>query len=95
MCYTTYKKKTNVKKTKVARAWIYTYVTFDATNWNEGQIMLPVGDQMLFEQGITNTLALPINNMLYICILCPHSEHQNNLFQSKQSKQFHQRNQFV
>ncbi len=46
------------------------------------------------EQGITNTLALPIDKM-YIYLLCPHSEHQNNPFQSKQSKHFHQRNQFI
>jgi hypothetical protein len=46
------------------------------------------------KQGITNTLALPIDNMLYIYLLCPHSEHQKNPFQSKQSKHFHQRNQF-
>jgi hypothetical protein len=38
------------------------------------------------KQGITNTLALPIDKMLYIYLLCPHSEHQNNPFQSKQSK---------
>jgi hypothetical protein len=30
-------------------------------------------------------LAVPIDNMLYIYLLCPHSEHQNNPFQSKQS----------
>jgi hypothetical protein len=28
------------------------------------------------QQGITNTLALPIGKMLYIYLLCPHSEHQ-------------------
>jgi hypothetical protein len=39
-------------------------------------------------------LALPIDKMLDICLLCPHSEHQNNPFQSKQSKHIHQRNQF-
>ncbi len=44
-------------------------------------------------QGIKNTLALPIDKMLYIYVLCPHSEHQKNTFQSKQSKHFHQRNQ--
>jgi hypothetical protein len=27
------------------------------------------------EQGITNTLALPMDKMLYIYMLCPHSEH--------------------
>jgi hypothetical protein len=32
------------------------------------------------QQGITNTLALPIDKMLYIYLLCPHSEHQNNRF---------------
>jgi hypothetical protein len=47
------------------------------------------------KQGITNTLALPIDKMLYIYLLCPRSEHQNNPFQSKQSKHFHQRNEFV
>jgi hypothetical protein len=26
-------------------------------------------------KGITNTLALPIDKMLYIYLLCPHSEH--------------------
>jgi len=39
-------------------------------------------------------LALLIHKMLYIYILCPHSEHQKNPFQSKQSKHFHQRNWF-
>jgi hypothetical protein len=47
------------------------------------------------KQVITNKLALPIDKMLYIYILCPHLEHQNNPFQSKQSKHFHQRNQFA
>ncbi len=46
------------------------------------------------EQGITNMLALPVDKM-YTYLLCPQSEHQNNLFQSKQSKHFHQRNQFI
>ncbi len=45
-------------------------------------------------QGITNTLGLSIDKMLYICLLCPHSKHQNNSFQSKQSKHFHKRNRF-
>jgi hypothetical protein len=36
-----------------------------------------------------------IDHMLYIYILCPHSEHQNNPFQSKKSKHFHQRNRFT
>jgi hypothetical protein len=30
------------------------------------------------KQGITNTLALPIDKMLYIYLLRPHSEHQKN-----------------
>ncbi len=47
------------------------------------------------KQGITNTLALPIGKMLYIYLLCPHSEHQKNPFQSKRSKHFHQRNGFT
>jgi transposase-like protein len=47
------------------------------------------------KKGITNALALPIIKMLYIYLLCPHSEHQKNPFQSKQSKHFHQRNQFT
>jgi hypothetical protein len=45
-----------------------------------------------FKQGITNMLAmlaLLINKMLYIYLLCPHSEDQKNLFQFKQFKQFH------
>jgi hypothetical protein len=33
--------------------------------------------------------------MLYIYLLYPHSEHQNNPFQSKHSKHFHQRNWFI
>ncbi len=36
-------------------------------------------------KGITNMLAFPIDKMLYIYLVCPHSEHQNNPFQSKQS----------
>jgi hypothetical protein len=47
------------------------------------------------KQGMTNMVALPIDKMLYIYVLCPHSEHQKNLFQSKQSKHFHQRNRFT
>jgi hypothetical protein len=47
------------------------------------------------KQGITNMLALPVDKMLYIYLLCPHSKHQKNPFQSKQSKHFHQRNQFT
>jgi hypothetical protein len=31
------------------------------------------------KQGITNMLALPIDKMLYIYLLCPHSKHQKNL----------------
>jgi hypothetical protein len=30
----------------------------------------------MFKQGITNMLALPIDKMLYIYVLCPHSKHQ-------------------
>jgi hypothetical protein len=45
----------------------------------------------MLKQGITNTLALPIDKMLYIYVLCSHSAHQNNPFQSKQSKHFHQK----
>jgi len=41
------------------------------------------------KQSITNTLALSIDKMLYIYLLCSHFEHQNNPFQSKQSKHFH------
>jgi hypothetical protein len=40
-------------------------------------------------------VALPIDQMLYIYSLGPHSEHQNNPFQSKPSKHFHQRNHFI
>ncbi len=47
------------------------------------------------KQGITNTLALPIDKMLYIYLLCPHSDHQKSPFQSKESKHFHQRNWFT
>jgi hypothetical protein len=47
------------------------------------------------KQGITNTLALPIEKMLYIYVLCPHSEHQQIPFQSKHSKHFHQKNRFT
>jgi hypothetical protein len=36
------------------------------------------------QRGITDTLALPIDKMLYMYLLCPHSEYQNNPFQSKQ-----------
>jgi hypothetical protein len=31
------------------------------------------------KQGITNTRALPIDKMLYIYQLCPHSEHQKKI----------------
>jgi len=40
----------------------------------------------------TRWLALPIDKILYIYRLCPHSQHQNNPFQYNQSKHFHQRN---
>ncbi len=60
-----------------------------------GQGRSQVCSNVYIKHGITNTLALPIDTMLYICLLCPHSEHQNNPFQSKQSKHFHQRNQFT
>jgi hypothetical protein len=40
-------------------------------------------------------LALPIDKMLCIYLLCPRSEHQKNSFQSKQSKYFHQRIRFI
>ncbi len=33
---------------------------------------------ILTKQGITNTTALPIDKMLYIHLLCPHSEHQKS-----------------
>ncbi len=46
------------------------------------------------KQGITNTLTLPIDKMLYLYFLCPQSEHQNNPCQSKQSKHFNEKNQF-
>jgi hypothetical protein len=46
----------------------------------------------LYEQGIRKTPALPIDKMLYIHLLCPHSKHQTNPFLSKH---FHQRNQFA
>jgi hypothetical protein len=47
------------------------------------------------KQGITNTLALPIDKMFCIYLLCPHSEHQNNPFRSEQSKHFHPKNRFI
>ncbi len=48
------------------------------------------------KQGVTNTLALPINKMLYIYLLCPHSEQpKKHLFQFKQSKHIHPRNRFT
>jgi hypothetical protein len=31
------------------------------------------------KQGITNTPAVPIDKMLYIYLLCPHSEHQKKI----------------
>jgi hypothetical protein len=40
-------------------------------------------------------LALQIDKMLYIYLLCPHFEHQIFFFQSKQPKHFHQRNRFI
>ncbi len=51
----------------------------------------------LHKQGITNTLALPIDKMLYIYYLhCLHTLHtKKNPFQFKQSKHFHQRNWFT
>jgi hypothetical protein len=50
---------------------------------------------VISNKAITNTWALLIDKMLYIYVLCPHSEHQNNPFQSKQFKHFHQRNQLT
>jgi hypothetical protein len=43
-----------------------------------------MGEKQGEKQGITIALALPIDKMLlYIYLLCPHSEHQKNAFQSK------------
>jgi hypothetical protein len=44
------------------------------------KILAPPYHKLLFlsvfiKQGITNTLALPIDMMLYIYLLCPHSQH--------------------
>jgi hypothetical protein len=63
--------------------------------WCNFQYSVHSGNNLELKQGITNKLALPIDKMLYIYLLCPHSEHQKNPFQSKQSKHFHQRNQFT
>jgi len=49
----------------------------------------------LKKQGITNMLALPIDKMLNIYLLCSHSEHPKNPFQPKQSKRFHSKNWFT
>jgi len=38
--------------------------------WSMGPWSMPV-----FKQGITNMLALPVDKMLYIYLLCPHSEY--------------------
>ncbi len=59
------------------------------------EFFLPSCETSPNKQGITNTLAPPIDKMLYIYLFCPHSKHQNNMFQSKQSKHFHQRNWFT
>jgi hypothetical protein len=40
------------------------------------------------KQGVTNTWALPIERR---CCTSTYSEHQNNPFESEQSKHFHQR----
>ncbi len=40
-------------------------------------------------------MALPIDKILYIYLLCSHAEHQKYPSQSKQSKHFHQRNWFT
>jgi hypothetical protein len=49
------------------------------------------------KQSITNTLALPIDKMMYIYLLCQvHTLNTKKIpFQSKQSKHFHQRNQLL
>ncbi len=47
------------------------------------------------KQGMKNTLALSIDKMLGIYLLCPQSEHHNNPFQNKHSKHFHQQNRFT
>jgi hypothetical protein len=50
-------------------------VKFRSLGW---QIGSPTASslQAMTKQGVTNTLALPINKVLYIYLLCPHSEHQ-------------------
>jgi hypothetical protein len=62
-----------------------------ACNVNYGHISNLGVEEVHWKQGITNMLALAIDTMLYIYLLC---EHQKHLFRSKQSKHFHQRNQF-
>jgi hypothetical protein len=49
---------------------------------------------MPIQQGIANSVAVPIDKMLYIYLVCPHSKHPKNPFQSKQSKHFHPKNWF-
>jgi hypothetical protein len=51
-----------------------------------GQGRSQVCSKVYIKQAIINTLPLPIDTMSYIFLLCPHPEHQNNPFQSKQPK---------
>jgi hypothetical protein len=60
---------------------------FGAQHWNamknfflfERCIKSQLELQSLHKQGITNTLALPIDKMLYIYLLRPHSEHPKKI----------------
>jgi hypothetical protein len=43
------------------------------------RLLLLCNSLFVFRQGITNTLALAIDKMLYIYLLCPHSEHPKKI----------------
>jgi hypothetical protein len=72
-------------KDRLKTGWIYGFLFCLHESWSFDHDD-DINDDI--NKGITNTLALPIDKMLYNYLLCPHYEHQKNSFQSKQSKHY-------
>ncbi len=86
------------KKVKVKRSCVFLYaLTFDRLQFWEFESLVKKCLSSVFCGNFwfvakvaiivhPNKLALPMDKMLYIYLQCSHFEHQNNPFQSKQSK---------
>ncbi len=46
---------------------------------HDGKAFSTYEKDVMVKQGITNMLALPIDKMLYIYLVCPHSEHKKKI----------------